>query len=361
MRLLFVVQKSISAFGRTRSFRYLQRILKLRDLFVIVLGMMFLTCLGYAQEDNETTAVSSLQAVLSTLQQSVQKLSLDNDQLAAQDNYIKQQVLELQMQLRGLEAQGDVLNKTVARLQEKNARRTQQAAQLEKENSDLDNRIPKAESGIQMLQRSLDAGYREDQKLLLQLKGMTNVTPLSAQAQSAESQAVQRNQNEKLKLMKMIEDSRQRQEALHGSILEFQKNTALLPAVNALAHQRFLKNQIEDLEVQIAAYPPERLSGNFEFADRWDGVQISELESELKVLEKNYSQLKDLLGQMNKKIQKARMTASQHVEEEKLKSSIDDLNRQGKGLRADLDNLRSQMIDLDKRKSHLEMTIQQLP
>ena len=64
------------------------------------------------------------------------------------------------------------------------------------------------------------------------------------------------------------------------------------------------------------------------------------------------------MEQMSKKAQAAQMTVSQHVEEEKLQSSIDDLNRQGVGLRADLDDLRSQMVDLDKRKSRLEMMIQ---
>jgi len=55
------------------------------------------------------------------------------------------------------------------------------------------------------------------------------------------------------------------------------------------------------------------------------------------------------------------MTVSQHVEEEKLQSSLNDLKHQGAGLGADLDDLRSQMIELDKRKSRLEMLIKHLP
>ena len=43
-----------------------------------------------------------------TLKQSVEKLSLDNDQLAASDNAIKQQISQLQTQLGQLQAQGDV-------------------------------------------------------------------------------------------------------------------------------------------------------------------------------------------------------------------------------------------------------------
>ena len=55
------------------------------------------------------------------------------------------------------------------------------------------------------------------------------------------------------------------------------------------------------------------------------------------------------------------MTVSEHMEGQKLQSNINDLNRQGKKLMADLDDLRSQMVDLDKRKSHLETMLQQTP
>ena len=154
----------------------------------------------------------------------------------------------------------------------------------------------------------------------------------------------------------MIYDSQQRQESLHEAILEFQKNTPLLPAANAMAHQQLLKEQIKGLEDQIAAYPPENYSSNSESANQWDDDQLRQLEIELKALEQNYSQLKELTAQMDKK---ARLTVSQHVEGEKLQGSLDDLNHQAQGLRADLDELRSQMVDLDKRKSHLETLIQQ--
>ena len=67
------------------------------------------------------------------------------------------------------------------------------------------------------------------------------------------------------------------------------------------------------------------------------------------------------MEQMSKKAKASQMTVSQHIEEEKLRGNIDDLNRQGAGLRGDLDNLRSQMVNLDKRKSRLETMIQHLP
>ena len=71
--------------------------------------------------------------------------------------------------------------------------------------------------------------------------------------------------------------------------------------------------------------------------------------------------IKGLMEKMSKKAQASRMTVSQHIEGEKLQNSMEDLNRQGTVLRAQLDGLRTQMIDLDKRKSRLEMMIQQSP
>ena len=334
----------------------------MRLFLTIILGVMFFPGLSLAQEDNFTTATSALQNVLSSLKQSVEKLGLDNDQLTAKDNAVKAQVLQLQLQLGQIEAQGEVLNKAADRLQEKNPRRSQQITRLEEENFDLDNRIQKAEVVIKSIQKSLDAGYQEDQRLLLQLKNMQNGLPGAVDVPSMESQAAAHRQVEKLKLMKMIYDSQQRQESLHESILEFQKNTPLLPAAGALAHQQQLKEQIKDLGSQIAAYPPETASsGNPGPANQWDDAQLRQLELELTVLEKNYSQLKDLMGQMTKKAQDAQMTVNQKVEGGKLQSNIEDLNRQGEGLMADLDDLRSQMVDLDKRKSRLETMIRQMP
>ncbi len=130
-----------------------------------------------------TTATSALQDVLTTLKQSVKKLSLDNDQWTARDKAMKALVLQLQARLGRLEAQGDLLNKTAAPLRDKNPRRAQHIARLEKENFDLDNRT------------------------------------------HPESQAAGHRQKEKLKLMKMIYDSQQRQESLHEAILEFQKRS----------------------------------------------------------------------------------------------------------------------------------------
>ena len=328
----------------------------LRILFVVILGVMFFPFRSMAQEDYVGTATTALQDVLSHLKQSVQKLSLDNDQLAARDDTMKQQVLQLQAQLGRLESQGDFLNKAVVQLQDKNPRQSQQITRLEKENFDLDNNAEKTQAGIKVMQQSLEAGYQENQKLNLQLSRMTNGL---SQDLSPESPTAARRQKEKLKLMKMIYDSQQRQEMLHKAIQGFQKDTPLMPAANALARQQFLKQQVKDLEVQVAAYPSDKPSTNSGLADQT--VQLRQLESALKSLEKNYLQLKDLMEQMSKKAKASQMTVSQHIEEEKLRGNIDDLNRQGAGLRGDLDNLRSQMVNLDKRKSRLETMIQHLP
>ncbi|MBF0570999.1 MAG: hypothetical protein HQL12_03920 [Candidatus Omnitrophica bacterium] len=328
----------------------------MRLFFAVILGMVFFSCCGRAQEDNVQTATSSLQSVLSNLKQSVGKLSVDNDRLVVRNNAMKQQVLQLQMQLGRLEAQGDLFNKELNRLKDQNPGRARQIANLEEKNLYWDNRSQKIEDSIKLIQQSLEARYQQEQKLLLQLKGMQNL-PLS-DVQSPESQAGTHRQKEKLMLMKMIYDSQQRQEALHKSILEFHKNTPLLPAAGALAHQQLLKEQIKGLEIEIARYPSEKPSAD---ADQWDDAQLRQLESELKFSEQNYSQLKVLMEQMTKKVQSSRLTVGQHIEGDKLQSSLDDLNHQGTGLRADLDALRSQMVDLDKRKSRLDLMIKQMP
>jgi hypothetical protein len=141
--------------------------------FAVIFGMMYFPGYGVAQEENVNTAASSLEEVLVTLKQSVVKLNLVNDQWTARDNAMKAKVLQLQMQLGRLETQGDLFKKTAAQLRIKNPRRANQIARLEQENSDLDNRI-----------------------------------------HSPEFQSEVSRQKERLKLIKMIEDSQQRQETL---------------------------------------------------------------------------------------------------------------------------------------------------
>jgi len=333
----------------------------MRLFITFILGMMLFSGPSQAQEDNVATATTALQNVLSTLKQSVEKLSLDNDQLAARDNAMKNQLLQLQKQLQHLESQGDLLDKAAAPLRDNNTRRAEQISHLEEENYDLDNRTQKAEVSIKSIQQSMASGYQEDQKLLLQLKGMQNILPVSSEGQSVESQAQARLQKEKLKLMKMIYESQQRQEALHESILGFHKDIPLLPAAGALAHQQLLKEQIKDMQAKLNAFVPEKSSANYGLADQWDDAQLHQLEMELKVLDKNYLQLKNLVELMSTKAQSSRMTVSERVEEGKLQGSIDDLRNKEEGLKAALVDLRSQMVDLDKRKTRLEEMIKQMP
>ena len=314
------------------------------------------TCL--AQEDNVTIATTGLQDVLLTLKESVEKLDSDNLQLASQDETIRAQLSQLQSQLGRVKAQGELLNKSVDKLRSPNPGRAQQITRLEEENSQLDARLQHAQSSIQLIQQSLDSGFQEDQKLLLQLKGLSNDASSLPEVESPRIAADARLQKEKLRLLKMIYESQQRQETLHASILETQQKTPLVPAAAALAHQQQLNAQIKDLEGQIAQYPP--VKTGFGSADQWDNDQLQQLGTELKVLERSYLQLKDLTGKMGQKARGFKMTVSQHVEGDKLQSSLDDLNRQGQGLKADLEDFRSQMIELDKRKTRLEEMVKQL-
>jgi chromosome segregation ATPase len=325
----------------------------------IILGMMLLSNRSFAQDNNVATATTALQSVLSNLQQSVEKLGVENDQWASRDHAIKEEISRLQIELGKLQSQGDLLNKSTAKLQDQNSRRAERITTLEQENYALDNQSQKAEAGIKLIQQSLNAGYQENQKLLLQLKALTEGVPTpSPQPLSPEFQIAARRQKEELTLMKMINESQQRQETLHQDILDFQKNTKLLPVASALAHQELLKEQIKDLQAEVALYPSQKSSTSTSSWLPWGDSQLRQLTLELKVLERNYGQLKNLLEQMTHKVQSTKLTVAQQVEEKKLKGSIEDLNQQSRVLRANLDDLRSQMVDLDKRKSHLEEMIQ---
>jgi chromosome segregation ATPase len=230
--------------------------------------------------------------------------ALRQEALAAKKNVIKKKVLKLRTQLGLLQIQVDSLNRAVARVQKEGARQSPKISLLEKENSDLGDHIQKTQGSIKLIQLSLDASDRESQKLLV---------------------------------------------------------TGPQVGARALAHQQLLKKQIKDLEDEIASYPPQKPLADLGVDSQWDDSQLRQLESQLKALEKNYVQLKDLVARMSKKVQSPAMVINQRTEGEKLQKSLDDLNLQGMGLKADLDGLRDQMVELDKRKSQLETVAQQTP
>jgi hypothetical protein len=169
------------------------------------------------------------------------------------------------------------------------------------------------------------------------------------------------DQKEKLQLMKMIYDSQQHQAAMHQAISAYQQNTPIQPAASALEHQQSLKGQIQDLEAQLAAYPAQNIPAQAPVLDQGDDAQLQQLELELKALEQNYQQLKDLLEQMDQKARSVKLSVNDEIEKEKLQGNMEELKRRGVSLKIDLDDLRSQMVDLDKRKSYLELMIKQLP
>jgi len=325
--------------------------------FIVLLISFFLSTCAWAQEDNLMNATSALQDVLSTLKDSVDKLNVNNSKLAAKDNYIRNQISLLQVKLAKLSQDGAVLNKAEEPLRQNNDRFSKQINELESEIFGVDNETQKDEGEIRLAQQSMDAGYHEDEKLLLQLKKMAPVLGGQAVPSPIDDEAL-KMQKEKLKIIKMIYESRERQAAIHQSILDFQKNSPQLPAVSDMAQQAVLKSQINALQTEIAAYPPvlpASVNAN------WDDDQLEQLEGELNVLERDYHQLKELMAQMNQRVQSNKLSSGEEAEAQQLRHHIENLDNESQGLRADLDDLRSQMVDLDKRKSHLEELIKQLP
>lgn len=327
-------------------------------LVLISLGGLILSAsFGWALEDHVVSATSNLEDVLFNLKQSVDRLSVNNDRWMARDNSIRQQIAQLQGQLGDLENQGNLLEKQVSQLQSSNPRRAQQMKKLEEENTSLDIHLNKANVDIKLVQHALDLSFKQEQQLLMNLKGLAVAMPKTVKPLPLPVQQGSPNEKEKLKLMKMIYESQKRQELLHGAILDFQKNASLLPAAAALAHQKVLKEQIKMLEEELAGY---HADAPVTVKNQWDTAQLGQLELELKALEKNYGQLKDLMAQMGKRFKNQGITASQQLEGQKIQNKMDDLSRQGITLRIELDELRSQMVDLDKRKSRLEEMIKHL-
>ncbi len=85
-----------------------------------------------------------------------------------------------------------------------------------------------------------------------------------------------------------------------------------------------------------------------------DPQDLQSLSRQMTALEQNYDQLRDLWSKMQDKAQMLRMEPAQKTEKDKLAKNLTDLNQESAGLKAELQSLREQMVELDKRKTHLQ-------
>lgn len=268
-----------------------------------------------------TAAGEHLGQSLSELKESVTRLSAGNQALIAANARLKTRLNAVRLRLQDLTVQEDQMSAQAAKLKLVDGPRAKRMAQMEKELFDLDAKLERLAADSRAAQETMGRDQKQDEELTGRLSQMgVRLEEPSVTVPNADRS----RQKEKLKLLKMIYDSKQAQQKLDQRILEARK---MLPA---------------------ASLPAAAPVGD------WDENELRRLEAQVAQLQKNYGQWQELARKMQERARKAPAGPQEKGERDKLRSSLEGLTKENKSLKADLRGLRRRMVELDKRKSYLE-------
>ena len=282
---------------------------------------------------------------LTMLKDSSQQLSAGNAALAIKNDTLRASFKQMQMRLAKEIDENNNLTKSVLKLQDVNPSRAKQITRLEKDVFDINNAIDRLAEEMKINKENCVRAQAQEGPLTQKLAQLGIIQP-------PDPPAAPDPRKERLQLLKMIYESKNRQENLYAQISAAQKQ--IYPTsinVDNSRHKQDLLDQIKRTREEITQLK----KGDKGSApkDMFTQDQMRALEVQIKDLQKNHDELEDLVDRMKQKMQKFVLSTDQRNEMNKLKGSLESLNIEGNKMKQDLGDLRQQMVELDKRKTYL--------
>lgn len=288
-------------------------------------------------------------SVLADLKTSADELSKGNKTLNEDNAALKAKLDQLQQRMQKLQEEHNSLMDASAKLQEENPALSRKIAKLEEDRHMLKAKLSNLEEQQKAAENTIAQAKEDAQKLVQEMEELgTRAFPADMPENIPDGP-----DKEKLRLLKMIDDSKAKQAYLHRQIANLQQNKQISSIVtvqvpkdkDSLVNQsRQLQEEVEQLN-KMAGKAPD---------DEVDEAQLQKLRKQMDELQKNHDELESLVGQMQQKVEKSELTTDQRTEQTRLKTSLEDINNEARRLKADLNDLRRQMVDLDKRKTYLD-------
>ncbi len=318
----------------------------LKFYFLVILSVLVFPTALLADEYG---GVDKFQQVLTDLKQGIDQLTIDNAQVLQQDEELRKQLTKLRVQLGQIQQEGEQLEREVSKLRVGHESKAKQLNDARAEFNTLNEQLEKLNDEIKIMAQGVEQKIKEDEALARQLEELRPAPVVPPVPVVVESKPDPRK--EKLKLMKMIYDSKKHQDELQEALLVAQKNAVSTSQAKALARKEYLLGEINQLEKVIAQLPDVQVPV---IDNNWSEEQLRQMELELKNLQKNHDELALVVGQLQQKNMALQVKPEDRVEQSRLENSTNELKREGKALKADLTALRSQMVELDKRKTRLD-------
>ena len=277
------------------------------------------------------------------LQESAQRLIQGNDQLSAYVNEMSMKVGALQARLNQLAQENDALNQRSLMLSAENPVLTKKITALENEAFEKESQteavLDQMANQRTEIERLKGQSIRLDEQLA-QLQANVAIAP----------EAVVPLSKEKMRLLKLIDESKERQAKLYDQIATIQGRTIV--HISSQAEEQKAMNTVKQLEEEIGQMQSLRQT-NANVAQK-DDMQYKLLMSQVDLLQKNHDELEKLLARLQKDFKSEQQKRSMTVDDLRLRNNQEAIQKEIVILKSQVMDLRVQMVELDKRKAYLD-------
>ena len=293
-------------------------------------------------------AADRFSSELTSLKQSADRLAVGNEQLVAKNNALRISLSQYQGRLQKLLDESNALTRETLKLQDINSSRANKIADLEKNIFQLDTQMEHVGDDMKRDLAVLDRAKQDDERLTHQMAtlGGSVIIPVAEPAKDMTK--------EKLRMLKMIDESKHRQEIISQQLMDSKRNKVVsVVTIEGPRDKEDLVKRIYRLQEEIDQLGKMH-SNPLPQPQMWDEKELRQLDSQVSVLQKNHDELEELVSRMQEKAQKGALTKDELKEQRRLQASFDDVIKENRQLKQNLNDLRLQMVELDKRKSYLE-------
>ncbi len=318
--------------------------MKVQTIFLL----SFLIASPVLAQSEGPIANPGLEEMLERLKESADQLSATNASVNQQNAQMRRDISQLQLKLGQLKAEEVTLTDAAFKLQHKDESKAKQIAALQKELFGLDEKLDLSQGEIKKAADELLKVSQEEKNVDEQLNQIAQAS-LDSIVDPQEDEAAASKRKEKINLLRMIDQSKERQLQLNKQLYELKPAGPQTDVIQFTAQREALLAQIELAKKRLSQTPVPQV--DMQHIDPKDAEVLS---NQMTSLEKNYDELRDLWEKMQSKAQALKMSTDQRVEKDKLESGLGDLNREAANLKAQLHDLREQMVELDKRKTRLQ-------
>jgi chromosome segregation ATPase len=315
-------------------------------VFLAICGLFFPAGLSLAVRQSGPASTRDLTERLEGFENTFSDLEAANREFLDYNRKLKAHIEQGQNALASLKKQYETLTQEAKLYASKTEKKSGELSAFEAKQDEIKSRMQTLEQDIAMKQLVIDDRRRRQEVIWEQMAAVNNNEPV-AQIEERNTTALAEILNEKGELAEQWRDAQSRLADLEAQIAY----EAILREDLAVSLPR-LSGERDALEQRLTA-----LAGGSAAQPAVDPKQLKKLNLEIKELAKRRLDQVNLLQMLETQYDKNQKMTKNSPQEKKLQEGIAALKRDNKLLRQQVVDLRFEMVDMDKRKSHLERVV----